>query len=104
MSKKIYISGKITGLDPELARKKFAEDEKLFRDQGYEVVNPMKLTGNDDETWRECMMDCIEELFYCDAIYMQPDWGQSKGARVEYALARELEIRIIYGSRLNEGS
>lgn len=102
VKQKIYISGKITGLDLKEARAKFARDERMLKGQGYEVVNPMKITGDNGLTWRECMCDCLEALFYCDAIYMQPDWGASKGARVEYVVARELDLRVLYGSFINE--
>lgn len=29
-------------------------------------------------------------------LFMQKDWGQSKGARVEYAIARELGLQIYH--------
>lgn len=96
MKKKIFISGRITGLDISDARRKFNEDERRLRGFGYEVVNPMNITGSAGESWRECMIDCIEELFFCDEIYMQPDWGQSKGARLEHSIARDLGLKINY--------
>ncbi len=99
---KVYLSGKRTGLDEKACKEKFRIDEAHFVRLGYEVVNPTKLTGNDGETWRECMCECIEELLYCDVIYMQPDWGESKGARLEYALARELDLKILFGSKMNQ--
>ena len=101
MKRKVYISGKISGLDLRDAREKFKRDEQMLKAQGYEVVNPMRITGDEGMTWRECMCDCLEALFYCDAIYMQPDWGTSKGARVEYVVARELDLRVVYGGGVN---
>lgn len=98
---KVYISGKITGLDIDVAREKFQVDEDHLHSLGYEVVNPIKITGQDGETWRECMSECLDELLYCDAILMQPDWGESRGARLEYVMARELDLKILFSSKMN---
>lgn len=97
---KVYISGKITGLPLEEAREKFAGDEEFLMSLGYDVVNPMNVTSPDN-TWHGCMIDCIRQLFCCKAIYMQPDWGQSRGARIEYNIAQEIGLNIIYGSKVN---
>ena len=45
--------------------------------------------------WNECMSVCFAELLTCDAIYMLNNWRQSKGARVELAVATELGMEII---------
>ena len=42
----------------------------------------------------------IEVLFCCDAIYMLKDWGMSRGARIEYAIAKELNLKIFFEDEL----
>ena len=92
---KIYISGKITGYEISEAAKKFKESENYLLEKGFEPVNPFNLSKwNPDKTWKDYMIDDIKGLFDCEAIFMQSDWGQSKGARVEYAIARELGLVV----------
>lgn len=79
---KVYISGKITGLDRQVAVGNFARAEKILKSKGYEVVNPTRLCTADMD-WDEAMKICIAELKKCDAIYMLPDWRESKGAIIE---------------------
>ena len=48
------------------------------------------------------MRDDISALMKCDAIYMLNDWGQSRGARIEYVIAKELGLEIIYEGEFNQ--
>lgn len=98
MAEKIYVSGKIAGLERQAAFDKFQDAEFRLAGHGYDVVNPMKIDrkGAAPSTWEEFMVGDIEELLKCNAIYMLRNWGQSRGARVEYAIARELGINIIF--------
>lgn len=97
MTEKIYVSGKIAGLEHQEAFDKFESREKQLRLIGYDVVNPMKIHDYKMETsWEEFMVADIRELFKCNSMYMMKDWGQSKGARVEYAIAKELGFKIIF--------
>jgi len=66
---KIYISGKISGIEEE-AFKIFEACEKELMEQGFEVVNPMKLTHHHDKSWESYMKECIEALLSCGSIYM----------------------------------
>jgi hypothetical protein len=94
---KCYISGKISGLPQEEAFNKFEKAEKDVEHLGYKPVNPMKLCPfNKDFEWEDYMEKDIGALLRCKAIYMLKDWGNSKGARCEYALAKELDLKIIF--------
>jgi len=98
---KVYISGKITGLDISDAENKFIESADFLEKQGHEPINPFLLSEyHPDKTWKDYMLDDIKGLFDCDAIFMQKDWGQSKGARVEYAIARELGLQVLHEDSL----
>lgn len=95
--KTIYISGQITGLP-------IAEADFLFKLAKHDllgkfknVINPMELVPYDPKlTWHDYMVKDIEALLKCDAIFMLKNWGQSRGARVERAIAIELGLEIIY--------
>lgn len=49
-----------------------------------------------EPTWENCMREALAMLLKCDAIYMLKGWRDSKGARIELALALELGMRVIY--------
>lgn len=91
---KVYISGKITGLDRQVAENNFARAEKHLKNKGYDVVNPTKLC--DEKTdWEDAMRVCVLELAKCDAIYLLPDWMDSKGAKIEVYEANRIGILFL---------
>lgn len=96
MTNKVYISGPITGV-PNF-HEIFQEAEDRLISAGYEVVNPAKVIPpyyhacNDSKHSWICNMrwDLIAMLQECDKIAMLPLWTDSKGAIVEFNLARGL--------------
>jgi len=94
---KVYISGKVTGLDIKVVEKKFEGYEGFLSAIGLEPVNPLKKVTR-DTTWDAQMQECIQILFTCDAIYMAGNWMSSRGARIEHKLAEELGLIILYES------
>jgi hypothetical protein len=100
--KKCYISGKITGLPNEVATQNFREASLHARFLGYEPVNPMNIVSDTEEPksekdkWSWYMKADLKEMMDCDAILMQDNWRDSKGAIVEHNLAKELGFIIMY--------
>lgn len=90
--KRIYLCGKISGMPWGSARAKFEAAEIMLSDS-YEVVNPIKICSP-DWSWEECMIVDFSHLIRCDLIYVMDNWKQSKGARIELAVAKELGIEI----------
>jgi hypothetical protein len=98
---KIYISGKITGLPINKVVEKFKWHSGILEMKGYLPVNPIDVSPfAEDKEWEDYMIDDIAALFKCDAIYMLKDWGQSKGARIEYQIAKELGLQILFEDEL----
>ena len=94
---KIYVAGKVSGLPLEHTKEKFKWHAAFLSFQGNEVINPMVISPFDEsKTWEDYISECIPELLKCDAIYLLRDWGQSKGARIEYVIAKELGLKIIF--------
>lgn len=94
---KVYISGKISGLDIEEAKALFLKSEKTIVQMGHTPINPFKLVQwTPSKTWEDFMVEDMALLFTCQAIYMQSNWGQSKGARIEYAVAKEMGLMIFF--------
>lgn len=85
IEKKIYISGKITSLDHSQTWWRFFDAELVLLNQGWDVVNPMRLPKCN--SWTDYMLQDIKVLFTCDAIYMLNNWHTSPGARIERAIA-----------------
>lgn len=97
---KIYISGKITGLPLKETRERFADAQSLLDGIGFEAVNPMKKSLPANATWEQHMVKDIELLFKCDAIYMMDNWIDSKGALIEYDIAKRLGLDIWFESNV----
>ena len=101
---KVYISGKISGLDFEEACRRFGEAEKHLQKLGYRTSNPTKMTlcvflaarcGN--WGYRACVvLQLIWICMTCQCIYLLDGWHTSDGARAERAVARVMGITALY--------
>ena len=92
---KIYISGKISGIENEAA-KLFAKAEKELQEKGFETVNPMTLNHQHDKSWQSYMKEDIKALCECDEIFMLSNWTDSMGAIIEHTIAMYLGINVHY--------
>lgn len=94
--KRVYISGSISS-DMENAPRKFSEaEQRVSRNFGCQAINPLKLPHKEGAEWEDFMAVDLLELMLCDAIYMLPCWKQSPGAKLEHAIAKQIQIEIIY--------
>ena len=89
---KIYISGPVTGTEDYQER--FSAAEQIINAN---AVNPVKETAGipDGSPWETYMKACMKILADCDAIYMLEGWTGSRGARLEYLVAKELGLREV---------
>lgn len=106
--KAIYLSGKIGGLEREEYEKLFLQAQGIaFRDEGPDirVINPVdvgdmldrqKGTEQGKLSWEEYMKASVRALTECTHIYMLSNWLDSRGARVEHNLAKELGLTVVY--------
>lgn len=90
----IYISGKVTGLDPMDVYLKFLAAEQGLVAHNYAIFNPTAWLTPDTD-WQYAMKLCLAVLPMCDGILLLPDWHQSKGARIERDQALLLGIPTI---------
>lgn len=91
---KVFISGKISGIDYYVAYGKFSNAERMLQQMGYATVNPMKICKR-NWSWLRCMIKCLWAIFFCDKVYQLEDWKDSKGARIECRWAKFLGKRIV---------
>lgn len=93
---KIYIAGKITGLDRNEIQVKFATASVNLKKQGHETFVPCVLPDYPDVSHEDYLHICYAMIDICDAVYMLKDWQQSKGARMELQYAADHRKKIIY--------
>ena len=91
----LYISGAISGI-PDLNRPKFSNATKKLRGLGYIVINPHEICdGISAVDWDKCMRVCIRRLVDADILVLLDDWQQSRGAQIEFTLAKQIGIETI---------
>lgn len=93
-NKYVFISGRVSGIKYENAKKNFRKAEKLMELQGLYPVNPLKLCKQ-DWSWLRCMIVCLWHLAKCDNVYFMRNYKKSRGARIEYKVAKWLGKTII---------
>jgi hypothetical protein len=98
---KIYLSGKITGLDKEVYTRQFERAEIFYKTSGFDVINPVKigeevLKINPKAEWQDFMIRDLEALKTCTHIALLEGWEESKGAKKEKAEAEKMGLEIMY--------
>lgn len=95
MSKRIYVSGAITGTTDYMER--FAQAEADLTKAGYDVVNPAKANAQlpESASYDDCMKISLCMLETCDYIYMLRGWQNSKGANIEFCKAKIKNCSIL---------
>jgi len=94
-ARRIYIAGPMTGL-PEHNFPAFHAAAERLRKAGWEVVNPAENFGGRTDLPRErYLREDVAQLVRCDAVALLPGWEESRGAKLEYLLARELGLKVI---------
>ncbi len=93
---KVYIAGKITGLDKAGIFKKFYDSGKKLEKDGHTVMSPAVLALNGGFAHGDYMHICFAMIDVCDAVWMQRDWQDSKGARMELRYAEEHKKQILF--------
>ena len=101
---KVYIAGKVTGLEKAEVFKKFNESVNQLKKQGYITMSPAVLASNEGFEHSNYMHVCFAMIDVCDAVYMQKDWWDSKGARMELQYARKFKKKFFYEDESTRGN
>jgi len=92
----VYISGPVSNIE-NYNREAFQLAEDYLQSLGHFVINPTKEVQPDaKKTWIDYMRIDVGLLLRADAIYMLPGWQKSKGAKLEWKIARELEYKVFF--------
>jgi hypothetical protein len=90
----LYLSGPMTSY-PDWNYPAFAAVAHALRERGHQVFNPAETFGGDPSRPRaEYMRLDVAALLTVEAVVILPGWEQSKGATLEVAIARELELPV----------
>ena len=93
---KVYIAGKVTGLEKAEMLSKFYKSAKTLKKDGHLVMSPAVLSLNEGFDHADYMHICYAMIDVCDAVYLQKDWRDSQGARMEKEYADEHQKPLIY--------
>lgn len=105
---KVYIAGPMTGVK-DWNFPAFFEAEKTLVSMGYEVVNPAHNNGDTLELaledagspeapkrdWLYYIRRDLPQLLHCDVICLLPNWKDSKGAKLEYEVAKGIGLPVL---------
>mgnify|MGYP003405526458 CR=1 FL=1 len=91
--KRIYIAGPMTGL-PEFNYPAFNAEAARIRALGNHVENPAENPAPENGAWEDYMKMALRQMLTCDTVAMLPGWGKSKGALIEYSLAKTLGLEL----------
>jgi len=72
----------------------FEAAEALLRKQGYCVINPHAIYHPADSSWIDYMRRDIAALLIADEVYALHGWRDSRGARLEILIAKELDMPV----------
>ncbi len=93
--KRIYIAGPMTGLVEHNFPAFHAAADRLRR-AGWDAVNPAENFDGRTDLPRETYLRAdVALLVGCDAVAMLAGWEDSRGAKLEYLLARELGMPVL---------
>jgi hypothetical protein len=92
---KLYICGPMTGKE-DWNHPLFHKVTQEFRAVNFQVCNPAEFfDGDTTRDRKDYMREAFKYILEADTIVLLPGWEESKGARLEAALATELELIIV---------
>jgi hypothetical protein len=94
-STKVFISGGISGLRPEEAKRNFERGKRMLLQNTYDYINPLEMVP-EGATDKEAMKILLPLLMDCDAILLLSDSKFSKGSHVEETVAQYCGLQIFY--------
>lgn len=106
--KSIYISLPISGHEEDYEQRLNAAVEyvKANYPEYNRIITPKELAEDLDDyyslgygtmpSYKDYLLNDIEKIVHCDAIFMCRLWSQSHGCQAEYAFAQAIGIEILW--------
>lgn len=95
---KVYTAGPLSAATEEQRqafRDRMRAAEAALKAAGHEVVCPLDNGLHVDAKWDEHMRADIPLMLTCDTVALLDGWADSRGARIEYQLAKDLGLRVV---------
>jgi hypothetical protein len=91
----MYLSGPMTGIE-KYNHDLFNKVAEEFRTAGFMVCSPSEFfDGDRTKERKEYMREAVKYMLEADTIVLLPGWQESKGARLEAAIAAELDLIVV---------
>lgn len=91
---RLYLAGPMTGFE-DFNFPTFNKMAADLRGRGYTVENPAEHGVVADADWADYMAYDLTRLGLCGMVAVLPGWENSKGARLEVHIARELGMQVV---------
>jgi len=92
---KLYLSGPMDNVE-DFNHPLFHRVAQEFRNANFMVCNPAEFfEGDTTKERKEYMREAFKYVLEADTIVLLPGWEESKGARLEVAMANELDLSIM---------
>ena len=89
---KIYIAGKITGL--ENYKETFQKAHDWLTSEGHIVMNPSIMPPGFEH--HEYMKICYSMIDACEGVYFLKNWTESVGAKLEHEYAVKNNKKLVF--------
>lgn len=93
--KRVYIAGPMSGHE-DFNYPAFNQAAATLRGFGYFVENPAENNLPANSEWADYMKKAIPQMLTCDMVILLKGWPRSKGANIEFNLAKDLGLEVIY--------
>ncbi|WP_395593522.1 DUF4406 domain-containing protein [Pseudomonas sp. B26140] len=91
---RLYLAGPMTGFE-DFNFPAFNKMAAELRSRGFIVENPAEHGVVDGADWADYMAYDLTRLGLCGQVAVLPGWENSKGARLEVHIARELGMSVV---------
>ena len=91
---KVYISGPMTGI-PDHSYPAFETARKQLINDGFTVLCPAEAGQVNGWTWEQYLTRDLRMVLDADAVAALPGWENSRGAKLEIHVARELGKPVV---------
>lgn len=89
---RMYLSGPMTGLVGKNVAH-FNTMSRRLHTKGFDVFNPAVIPHG--KGYAGCMKECLPAIFTCQTMAVLKGWEKSKGARLEVAIARAIDMPVV---------
>jgi hypothetical protein len=99
---KLYVSGPMSNIGPpSWNHPAFHRAAAELRCAGYQVISPAELDDTSKPEWDQHDWSCylrrdVKAVADCDGIVMLDGWEYSKGANLEWNVAKALGLKVFY--------